>query len=93
MPSKCSKHNSLWSSDFWIYCIQQLEGIFACSDRHQVFLKRLLFYLTLSIIVNVKYMETVEYELFIMLEEVFCVLLFVWYEGEIVCLLSSGTLM
>lgn len=40
-----------------------------------------------------KYMETVDCELFIMLEGVFCVLLFVWYESDIVCLLSSGTLM
>lgn len=52
-----------------------------------------LFDLTFKSNVNIKNTETVDCGLFIMLEGVFCVALFVWYEATLYACCPPGTLM
>lgn len=65
-----------------------------CSDRHQVKKKKkkpkYLFDLTLKSIVNTKTTATVDCGLFIMLEGVFCAVLFAWYERHCAPALPRG---
>lgn len=68
-----------------------------CSVRTDTRLKikklKHFFDLSLKSIVSVKNTETVDCELFIMLEGAFCVALFVWYEATLYAYCPSGTLM
>lgn len=64
MPSKCCKHNLFKSSDFQVYCIQQMDRTF-CPVQTDTKFKNIfkkpkhLFDLTLKSIVNVKNTVTV----------------------------------
>lgn len=96
MPSKCWKYNSFWSQTFRSTASSSWAEFLPYSDRHPVKKKKKpkhLFDLTLKSIVNVKNTETVSCELFIMLEGVFCVVLFVWYEATLYACRPFGTLM
>lgn len=97
MPSKCWKWNSYWShrlSDL----LHPTIGQNFCPIQTDTSLKKkkkskYLFDLTLKSIVNVKNTETVDCELFIMLEGAFWVVLFVCYEATLYACGPFGTLM